>query len=118
MSDNIITVFSDDGEQADITIRGNLDIETSGALRAGLADALERASRVVLHPAELVSMDVTGLQVLCAGCKTAADRQKSLVIAGDLPACMLELNDTAGLHFNSSCIQNDSQPCIWFGGAR
>lgn len=118
MSNNIVTVFSDDARQADITISGSLDIESSGELRGELAGALERAGRVVLHPAGLDNLDITGLQVLCAGCKTAAARQKSLVIDGDLPSCILELNDAAGLHFNSSCIQNDKQPCIWFGGKR
>ena len=118
MSDNIITVFSDDGERADITIGGSLDIDNSGALRVALAEALDHANHVILHPAGLAGMDITGLQVLCAGCKTAAAAQKHLAIEGDIPDCMLELNEAAGLHFNNSCIQNDRQPCIWFGGGK
>jgi anti-anti-sigma regulatory factor len=82
-------------------------------IRAGLGEA----DTVILEFDPGVEMDITGLQVLCSACKTAAASGKRCIHRGPTPRALIELAAAAGAERHKPCaIPNDS--CFRrFGGA-
>jgi ABC-type transporter Mla MlaB component len=102
-----------------IVLGGSLSIETSGELHKVLAESLDASQQVTLNLRALESVDITGMQVICAGCKTAAKMGRGYNCEPDsMPDCMSTYGGNMGAPQGLPCSQNDNKPCIWYGGIR
>lgn len=72
---------TEDGDRVVLAVRGDVDIATAPALRAGLAAAVERYPVVVVDLRDVGFMDSTGLGILVASYNRAAARGGQLVVA-------------------------------------
>jgi anti-anti-sigma regulatory factor len=119
MSDAIIDVhLSDDGTQSTVVVGGSVTIENSEDFRLALAEALGKTARVALDIRKLEEVDITAAQVICSACKTAVVLQRSLVMEGNLPECIIALGKDFGATVSLLCRQNRNEQCSWFGGAQ
>lgn len=102
-----------------IVLGGSLTIETSGELHKALAESLEESQQVTLNLRAVENIDMTGMQVICSGCKTAAIMGRGFDCEPDsMPACMMSFGSSIGGPQGLPCSQNDNKPCIWYGGIR
>ncbi len=100
-----------------IVLGGELSIETSAELHKVLLESLDGSQQVILDLKALESIDMTSMQVICAGCKTAAKMGRGYDCEPDsMPACMVSFGSTLGGPQGLPCGQNDNKPCIWYGG--
>ena len=58
-----------------------LTIQNASDFRDALLDALGRAARVVVDLSQVSEVDLTGLQLLCSGCRSASAAAKSLAVS-------------------------------------
>jgi ABC-type transporter Mla MlaB component len=102
-----------------IVLGGSLSIETSGELHKILAESLDESQQVTLNLRTLESIDMTSLQIICSGCKTAAKMGRGYDCEPDsMPGCMVSFGAGIGGPQGLPCSQNDNKPCIWYGGMR
>lgn len=102
-----------------VVLCGSLSIETSGELHKVLAESLDESAQVMLNLRALENIDITGMQVICSGCKTAAKMGRGYECEPDsMPGCMVGFGSSIGGPQGLPCSQNDNKPCIWFGGIR
>jgi ABC-type transporter Mla MlaB component len=102
-----------------IILGGSLSIETSGELHKILAESLDESPQVVLNLQALESIDMTCMQIICSGCRTAAKMGRGYDCDPDsMPGCMVSFGSIIGGPQGLPCSQNDNKPCIWYGGIR
>ena len=100
-----------------IMLGGSLSIETSAELHKVLAESLDESQQVTLDLKALDSIDMTSMQVICAGCKTAAKMGRGYDCEPDsMPGCMTTFGSSIGGPQGLPCSHNDNKPCIWYGG--
>jgi len=102
-----------------IVLGGSLTIENSGELHKILAESLDESPEVVLNLRALESIDMTSMQVICSGCKTAAIMGRGFECEPDsMSDCMVSFGSSIGGPQGLPCSQNNNKPCIWYGGIR
>jgi len=119
MGDNqIMRRVNSDGSTT-ITVKGSLSIESSSELRQVLAEALDEAPQVNLNVTELENIDLTSLQVICSGCKSASSMGRGFDCESvQMPECISATGKRLGAPQGLPCAQNDNKPCIWYGGVQ
>ncbi|MDA8428763.1 MAG: STAS domain-containing protein [Geobacteraceae bacterium] len=119
MSDYTIARNSNADGSITLVLGGALTIETSGELLKALAESLDGSQQVMLNLRAVESIDMTSMQVICSGCKTAAKMGRGYECEPDaMPGCMLSFGSSIGGPQGLPCGQNDNKPCIWYGGIR
>ncbi|HIJ95214.1 MAG TPA: STAS domain-containing protein [Desulfuromonadales bacterium] len=102
-----------------VTLAGALSIETCAELHKALSTSLDESQQVTLDLRAVESIDMTGLQAICSGCKTAAKMGRRYDCEpGAMPDCMISYGTSLGGPKGLICDQNDNKPCIWYGGIR
>jgi ABC-type transporter Mla MlaB component len=102
-----------------VVLCGSLSIETSSELHKVLAESLDESQQVVLNLRSLESIDMTSMQILCSGCKTATTMGRGFECEPDsMPDCMVSFGSNIGGPRGLPCSQNNNKPCIWYGGGR
>lgn len=99
-----------------ITSGDRLTIESAADFMRLLRQGLETAPQVVLELEADVAIDLTGLQLICSACKTAASAGKSFSYSGPRPHALQDIIDACGAQRHTACKQNMDSHCIWFGG--
>ena len=101
-----------------ITSGDRLTIENAAAFMLLLREGLEESQFVTLELEDGVEIDVTGLQLICSACKTAASCDKTFSSHGPLPAGLEKMVEASGARRSAVCKHNLNLNCIWFGGAK
>jgi ABC-type transporter Mla MlaB component len=102
-----------------IVLGGELSIETCGELHKILTESLDESQQLTLNLRSLEKIDMTSMQVICAGCKTAVKMGRGFDCEPDtMPACVASFGSSIGGPQGLPCSQNDNKPCIWYGGIR
>jgi ABC-type transporter Mla MlaB component len=102
-----------------VVLGGSLSIETSAELHKILSESLDESQQVTLNLRALESIDMTSMQVICSGCKTAAKMGRGYDCEPDsMPPCMISFGSSMGGPQGLPCSQNENKPCIWYGGMR
>ena len=115
----MITRKNNDDGSTTVVLGGSLSIEDSGDLHRTLSEALEGYPQVYLDMKGLESLDMTGMQIICSGCKTAATMGRGYDCELDsIPECLTVFGSKIGGPRGLACAQNDNKPCIWYGGMR
>lgn len=101
-----------------ITIQSgeSLTIENAAELALMIRESLEQSHCVEIQFDPNLEMDITALQILCSGCKTAAVTNKVLSFSGARPEVLGALITASGSERHAICKHNNNSVCIWFGG--
>lgn len=99
-----------------VTSGARLTIENAAEFSRILREALEASRTVALEFEPEVEIDITGVQVLCSACKSAAESGKTFSYHGLRPQAMADIITSSGAERNSVCKHNNNSTCIWFGG--
>lgn len=106
LEDNGIVISSGD----------NLTIETAADFKRLLQEGLEVSQNVSIEFEPGVKIDITGLQLLCSACRTAAAKGKIFSCQGPHPQSLEEIIETCGARRQAICKLNMNSNCQWFGG--
>lgn len=106
-----------DGNSIEIVLAGGLSIENAAELQACILEQSGQTGSIRLNLAELETIDLSGMQVICSACRTNLDVKKGFGFAGKLPSAVKEAIQSIGLHRQTTCKHNDELPCIWCGGS-
>jgi anti-anti-sigma regulatory factor len=106
-------------ENGDIIIKGGdrLTIENASEFSRIVKEALDVSGMVAVEFDKESAIDITGLQVLCSACKSAAQSGKIFTYHGQQPQSMADLITACGAERHAVCKHNNDATCIWFGGA-
>jgi ABC-type transporter Mla MlaB component len=119
MSIYSITKTANPDSSITVSLGGALSIETCGELHKVLSESLDESQQVTLELRAIESIDMTCLQVICSGCKTAAKIGRGYDCGpGSMPDCVVSYCISLGVPQGLICGQNDNKPCIWYGGIR
>lgn len=105
-------------ENGDIVITSGdrLTIENAAEFLNLLREGFEASRRVTLEFEEGMEIDLTGIQLICSACKTAAAQGKSFTYGGIRPAALDGVIQACGAERHTACKQNNNSNCLWFGG--
>jgi anti-anti-sigma regulatory factor len=101
-----------------ITSGNSLTIETASEFMRLLREGLETSRNVSVELEPAVEIDLTGLQLFCSACKTAAAQNKTLTYHGPRPQALEDIIEACGAGRHAVCKQNMDSNCLWFGGAQ
>ncbi|MBW4055199.1 MAG: STAS domain-containing protein [Proteobacteria bacterium] len=99
-----------------ITSGDRLTIETAAEFSRIVREALEASKNVALEFEPAVEIDITGVQVLCSACKSAAQGGNVFSYRGPQPRALAEIITSSGAERNAVCKYNNNSTCVWFGG--
>lgn len=99
-----------------ITSGDRLTIETAAEFSRIVREALEASVNVAVEFEQAVEIDVTGVQIFCSACKSAASSGKIFSYQGLLPQGFTDLITISGAERHAVCKHNNDATCIWFGG--
>lgn len=102
--------------QVSIASGDRLTIETSAEFLRIVSEALLSSSEVEIEFEPEVEFDITGMQILCSGCKSAARDGKIFKYKGPQPTSLTKLINATGAERHAVCKHNSDSTCIWFGG--
>jgi len=100
-----------------VTSGDHLTIETAADFSRIIREALEASDNVSLDFEPAVDFDITGVQILCSACKSAAQSGKTFSFHGPQPQALADIITSCGAERSAVCKHNNDSTCIWFGGA-
>lgn len=105
-------------ENGEIVISsGNrLTIENVGEFARLVREGLQASQQVSVEFEPEIDIDITGIQVLCSACKTAAASGKTFSYSGPRSQALAEAIQACGAERHAVCKQNNNSTCTWFGG--
>ena len=101
-----------------ITSGDRLTIEASADFARIVREALEASAAVAIEFDPAVEIDITGMQILCSACKSAARSGKTFSYNGLQPHALGAFIATSGAERHAICKHNNDSTCIWFGGSK
>jgi anti-anti-sigma regulatory factor len=101
-----------------ITSGDRLTIETSAEFSRIVLEALETSRNVEIEFDPTIELDLTGMQILCSACKSAAQSGKTFSCHGPQPQALADIIASSGAERYAACKHNNKSNCIWFGGAK
>lgn len=106
-------------ENGDVIVAsgGSLTIETSAEFSRIVREALEMSENVLIEFDPAVKVDITGVQILCSACKSAAQSGKTFSFIGRQPQALADMIAASGAERHTFCKHNNNNTCNWFGGA-
>ena len=99
-----------------VTSGTRLTIENASELSRIIREALEATHLVAVEFDPEVEIDITGVQILCSACKSAANSGKVFSYHGPQPKALADIISSSGAERHAVCKHNNNSPCIWFGG--
>lgn len=99
-----------------ITSGTRLTIESAAEFSRIVREALEAAHIVAVEFDPEVEIDITGVQVLCSACKSAANTGKIFSYRGPQPQALADIINSSGAGRHAVCKHNNNSTCVWFGG--
>lgn len=100
-----------------ITSGARLTIENAADFSRIVREALEASKKVAIEFEPTVEIDITGVQILCSACKSAAAAGSSFSYHGPQPSALANVIISSGAERHAVCKHNNDSTCIWFGGA-
>jgi anti-anti-sigma regulatory factor len=100
-----------------VTSGERLTIENAADFLRIVKDALEASPTVSIEFEPDVEIDITGVQILCSACKSAAGSGKKFTYRGPQPQAMADIIVSSGAERHTVCKHNNNTNCIWFGGS-
>jgi anti-anti-sigma regulatory factor len=99
-----------------VTSGNRLTIENAADFSRILREALEASKSVAIEFEPAVEIDITGVQILCSACKSAAESGITFSYYGLHPQALAEIIISTGAERSGVCKHNNNSTCVWFGG--
>ena len=99
-----------------ITSGARLTVENAAEFARIIREALEASNNVVLEFEPAAEIDITGVQILCSACKSAASTGNTFTYHGPQPQALEDIITACGAGRHAVCKHNNNSICIWFGG--
>lgn len=93
-----------------------LTIESAADFARLINEGFQAAQHVAVEFEPELEIDITGLQILCSACKTAAASGKTFSCSGPRSQALADMIEACGAERHAVCKQNNNSTCIWFGG--
>lgn len=101
-----------------ITSGDRLTIENASDFSRVVREALEESAVVSIQFEPDVEIDITGMQIICSACKSAAAGGRIFSFRGAAPPALSDIIRSSGAERHAACKYNNDSSCIWFGGAK
>ena len=101
-----------------ITSGDRLTIENAAVFLRIVREALETSNNVAIEFEPSVEIDITGVQILCSACKSAAVSGKTFSFHPPRPQALEDIVTSCGAERHAVCKHNNDSACIWFGGVK
>lgn len=99
-------------------LKGALTIQRVAALKEELLEALNQVNNLQIILSEATEVDLSCLQLLCSGYRTAVRLNKSLSLIGRLPEGISAALRDAGLPWTGGCQVGCGPGCLWVSGTK
>lgn len=99
-----------------ITSGDRLTIENAADFSRIVAEAFESSKSVSIKFEPAMEIDITGVQIICSACKSAAQSGASFSFEGPEPQALVDIIVSSGAGRHAVCKHNNDSTCIWFGG--
>jgi anti-anti-sigma regulatory factor len=100
-----------------ITSGERLTIEHAADFSRLIRNALDTAHVVNVEFEPTVEIDLTGIQILCSACRSAAQVGRRFSYLGTQPQALIDIIAVCGAERHAICKHKNDSTCIWFGGA-
>jgi len=97
------------GSKTVVRLEGDLTIARAAEIKGTLLGAFGRADHVELDLAEVESIDLACMQLICAAHRTAVARKAKILVADPSLVRMARPGELAGFCRESGCVDD----CIW-----
>ncbi len=101
------------GEEAILTLSGDVTLENADEMRSALIKALIDNGSVSLAFDSLTRVDLSCLQLLCSAHRSAARMNKRLAFSGTWPELFKQCVEDAGYARYSGCHRDMDHSCLW-----
>lgn len=93
-----------------------LTIENASEFARIINEALNSSKNVAIEFESALEVDITGLQLICSACKSAAAKGCNFSYHGLMPPALTDMIIASGAARYTVCRHNNDSTCIWFGG--
>lgn len=101
------------GEEAILTLSGDVTLEHADEMRLALIKALIDNGIVILAFGSLTRVDLSCLQLLCSAHRSAVRMNKRFVFSGSWPELFKQCVEDAGYVRCSGCHRDMDNSCLW-----
>lgn len=99
-----------------ITSGDRLNVENAAVFLQHVREALQVSKNVTIEFESEVEIDITGVQVICAACRSAAANDKTFSYKGTQPRGLVYIIAACGGEPHAAiCKHIKDSTCIWFG---
>lgn len=99
-----------------ISISGEMTILHACQARDALLDVFTSEECIRIDVKGITSIDLAGMQLLCAAHRAALSANKTLVVDRTGNPVFTAATETAGFLRHVGCSQDNKNSCIWLGG--
>lgn len=99
-----------------ITSGDRLTIDTAADFSRVVLEALDASHSTAIEFEPEVAIDLTGVQIICSACRSAAEAGKTFLFHGPQPHALADIISACGGERHAHCKHNNDSNCIWFGG--
>ncbi len=105
-----------ESEGSTLVLQGDLSIESAGAVKEALQEAMEQAESLAVDLSGFDSGDLSFLQLLCSAHRASVQNNKKLSISKQSDA-FKHLVVAAGFCRAKGCTEVSAENCLWIGGS-
>jgi len=105
--------FDAENNAGTLLVEGDMTINYIGDLKDRLVEAFESAERVTVDVSSVTSVDVAGVQLLCACHRFSSGRDKKMCLRLGENAPFAQFLDEVGFAQDFICNHGDANECIW-----
>jgi ABC-type transporter Mla MlaB component len=102
-------------QSRELVLKGELVLQRITALKDELQAALAEVDQLLLNLSEASAFDLSFLQLLCSGHRSAVQLNKSLKMSGTFPEGFHQELREAGFVRHVGCGLDCQDSCIWMG---
>lgn len=99
-----------------VTSGDRLTIENAAEFSRIIREAFEASKSIAIEFEPAVEIDITGIQIICSACKSAALSGNTFSYHGKRPQALADIISSSGAERHAVCKHNNDSTCVWFGG--
>jgi ABC-type transporter Mla MlaB component len=107
--------FDTESKSGVLVIKGDMTINHVSDLKKSLVEAFESADQVTVDVSATESVDVAGLQLLCASHRFCCARGKTMCLKIDGNQGFVDFLEEVGFAQDFFCTHAETGECIWSG---
>ncbi len=105
--------YDENSMSGTLVVDEDLTISNVAVLKEKIVDAFERADNVTIDVSTSMSVDVAGLQLLCACHRFSSSKGKKMCLQLKENERFLDFLEEVGFAKESFCAHGESDECLW-----